>query len=417
MTRTRRKLKRKTPLIILGVLLLVFVAGGVIMACFPEVVPDTITTPGTEGKRLNVLLLGIDARQGETMARSDSMILASYDPKTRQVSLLSIPRDTRVSIPGHGMDKINSASVYGGPDLAMRVVSNLLGIQVKYYVLTNFSGFKDIVNALGGVTLDVEQNMYHEDETDGGVYEISLSKGTQRLNGDKALQYVRYRDYALGDIDRTKHQQKFLMALGKEMLQPSTITKLPRLIPEINRYVKTNLGLSDMVKMASAMKNDENYNMVAQTLPGRPIEIGGVSYWGVDPSEAKQTLAKLFSGEAATEVVLNTPLTGQYAVPETSIQSTSQQDKEGNTADKQQSGTKTQQGQNGSQNTAKPGQTTGGGSGGSSGSGGATVIITPIEPGGSGTGTTTGKPSSGAKTSPDTGTGKTGTSTPSGTTI
>ncbi|NLI12316.1 MAG: LCP family protein [Peptococcaceae bacterium] len=421
MTRTRRKLKRKTPLIICGVLLLVFVAGGIIMTCFPEAVPDTITTPGTEGKRLNVLLLGIDARQGETMARTDTMILASYDPKTKQVSLLSIPRDTRVAIPGHGMDKINSASIYGGPDLSMKVVSSLLGIQVKYYVLTNFSGFKDIVDALGGVTLDVEQNMYHEDETDGGVYQISLSKGVQRLNGDKALQYVRYRDYALGDIDRTKHQQKFLMALGKEMLQPSTITKLPKLIPEINKYVKTNLGVSDMVKMASAMKNNENYNMLAQTLPGRPIDIDGVSYWGVDPAEAKQTLAKLFSGEAATEVVLNTPLTGQYAAPQTtSTQSTSEEDKEGTpAAGKQQAGSKTQQGQSGSSKTTttKPGQTTGNSSGGTSGSGGATVIITPIEPGGSGTGTATGKTPSGSKTSPDTGTGKTGTSDTSGATI
>jgi LCP family protein required for cell wall assembly len=404
-------------------LLLVFVAGGMIMAGNPDWVPDSITTPGTEGKRLNVLLLGIDARQGETMARSDSMILASYDPKTKQVSLLSIPRDTRVAIPGHGMDKINSASVYGGPDLSMKVVSNLLGVPVKYYVLTNFSGFKDIVNALGGVTLDVEQNMYHEDETDGGVYQISLSKGVQRLNGDKALQYVRYRNYELGDIDRTKHQQKFLMALGKEMLQPSTIAKLPKLIPEINRYVKTNLGVSDMVKMASAMKNDENYNMVAQTLPGRPIEVDGGSYWGVDPTEAKQTVAKLFSGEVVTDVVLNTPLSGQYAVPETTTPSTSEQVTEGTPADKQQqAGSKTQPGQTGTKITnTKPGQTTGSGTSGTSGTsgaGGASVIITPIEPGGTtSTDTTTGKTPTGSKTtSPDTETDKTGTSSSSGTT-
>ncbi len=420
MTRTKRKLKRKTPLIICGLLLLVFVAGGIIMAGYPELVPAGIPTPNNDGKRLNVLLMGIDARQGETMARTDSMILASYDPKSKQVSLLSIPRDTRVAIPGHGMDKINSASVYGGPDLSMKVVSSLLGVQVKYYVLTNFSGFKDIVNTLGGVTLDVDQNMYHEDETDGGVYQISLSKGVQRLNGDKALQYVRYRDYELGDIDRTKHQQKFLMALGKEMLQPSTITKLPKLIPEINRYIKTNMGVSDMVKMASAMKNSENYNMVAQTLPGRPIEIDGGSYWGVDPTEAKQTVARLFSGEVATDVVLNTPLSGQYAVPVTTTPSTNEQDTKGTLTDKQQqSDSKTQQGQTGTKTTTtKPGQTTGSGTSGASGAGGAAVIITPIEPGGtSSTGTTTGKTPTGSKTtSPDTETDKTGASSSSSTT-
>jgi LCP family protein required for cell wall assembly len=156
------------------------------------------------------------------------------DTKTKQMSLLSIPRDTRVNIPKYGWDKINAADALGGPELSMKVVSNLLDIPEKYYVQANFNGFKDIVDALGGVTLDVEQNMYHEDETDGGAYEINLKKGVQRLDGDKALQYVRYRDYAMGDIDRTKYQQKFLVALAKEMLQPSTILKLPALVPEIS---------------------------------------------------------------------------------------------------------------------------------------------------------------------------------------
>ena len=88
------------------------------------------------------------------------------------MSLLSIPRDTRVNIPRHGWDKINSAAVYGGPQMSMRVVADLLGIPVKHYVLTNFSGFKDIADALGGVTIDVERNMYHEDITDGGIYRL-----------------------------------------------------------------------------------------------------------------------------------------------------------------------------------------------------------------------------------------------------
>ncbi len=424
MTRTRRKLKRKTPLIVCGLLLFlaVCVAGGIIMAENPELVPEGITIPGIEGKRINVLLLGIDARQGETMARSDSMILASCDPKSDQVSLLSLPRDTRVLIPGHAFDKINSASVYGGPELSMKVVSSLLGVQVKNYVIANFSGFKDIVDTLGGVTLDVEQNMYHEDEEED--LGINLKKGVQRLNGDKALQYVRYRDYELGDIDRTKQQQKFLMALGKEMLQPSTIAKLPKLIPEINRYIKTNLGVSDMVKMASAMKNIENYNMVAQTLPGRPIEIDGGSYWGVDPTEAKQTVAKLFSGEIVTDLVLNTPLSGQYAVPETTKPSTSGQDTEETLTDEQkQSGSKTQPGQSGTRPTPiKPGQTAGNDdsdTSGTSGAGGASVIITPIEPDDeTGTDTTTGKSPTGSKTNgPETGsTGKTQPTDSSGST-
>lgn len=316
MKKTKRRLRRRVPFIICSLLLIALLAAGYYEArkiLSPDGEGITVF-PTPPGKRTNVLLLGIDAREGETMARTDSIIMASIDPKTKQIALLSIPRDTRVKIPGHGWDKINSASVYGGPELTTRVVSDLLGISLKYYVMTNFSGFKDIVDTLGGVTIDVEQNMYHEDITDLDN-EINLRKGLQRLDGDKALQYVRYRDYVQGDIDRTKHQQVFLMALAKEMLQPSTIPKLPKLIPEINKCVKTNLGTGDMVKMASTLKSVEDYNMVAQTLPGRNITIGEGSYWGVDPSEARQMVAKLFDGEITTDIVLNTPLTGQYAPP------------------------------------------------------------------------------------------------------
>jgi len=269
---------------------------------------SSTTAPVSIGQRLNVLLLGIDAREGETNTRTDTIILASVDPKTKQMSLLSIPRDTRVYIPKHGYDRINSAAVYGGPEMTMEVVSDLLGIPLKYYVLVDFNGFKNIVDTLGGVTLEVEQDMYHYDPTDNYAYHIDLKKGLQRLDGDKALQYVRYRGYAMGDIDRTAHQQKFLIALGKEVLQPSTILKLPSLVPTINKYVKTNLSLSDMMKLASAAKSMEDGTFVAQTLPGRPVDIDGISYWGVDPAEAKQMVAKLFKGETTTEVVLTTPL-------------------------------------------------------------------------------------------------------------
>jgi len=393
------------------------------MNIFSPLLPDVITdviTPES-GKRLNVLLLGIDARQGETMARSDSIILASYDPKSKQVALLSIPRDTRVNIPGHGFDKINSASVYGGPELSTKVVSSLLGVPIKYYVLTNFSGFKDIVDALGGVTLDVDQNMYHEDEEED--LGINLKKGVQRLDGEKALQYVRYRDYQFGDIDRTKYQQKFLMALAKEMLQPSTIPKLPKLVTEINKYVKTNMGVSEMIKMASALKDFENYNMVAQTLPGRPIETEGGSYWGVDPAEAKQMVARLFEGETITDIVLNTPLTGQYAVSETPKPvATTTQNTETTPDNKQQSGSKTQQSPDGTKPPSKPG-TSGtsapSGTSDTSGAGGTTVIITPIvpiEPGGeTDTGITPTKPPTGSQTG--TGSGSSGKTGASGTSV
>ena len=386
MDKPKRRLKSKAPFIIIGaVLLIALLAGGIYAAgkiLYPvaEGVPSAVTS----GKRINVLLMGIDAREGETMARSDSIIMASIDPKSKQISLLSIPRDTRVEIPGHGMDKINSASAYGWPELTMKVVSNLVGVPLKNYVMTNFSGFEDIVDVLGGVTLDVEQDMYHPDETDL-ANEIDLSKGLQRLDGKKAIQYVRYRGYVQGDIDRTKHQQIFLMALAKEILQPSTIPKLPKLIAEINKYVKTNMSTSEMVKTASTIKSIEEYKMVSQTLPGRNIQVGDGSYWGVDPTEAKQMVVKLFNGEVSAEIVLSTPLTGQYAPPE----DTAAEEKDALTADaKQKAGAKT--GQSAIIPATKPGTSDSKDSSSSTGSSDSTgpatpsVIITPID---SGTGT------------------------------
>ena len=407
MDKPKRRLKRKAPFIIAGVVLLIALLAGGIYAGGKLIYPAAGGVPSalTSGKRINVLLLGIDAREGETMARSDTIIMASIDPRSKQISLLSIPRDTRVEIPGYGWDKINSASAYGGPELTMKVVSNLVGVPLKNYVMTNFSGFENIVDVLGGVTLDVEQDMYHPDETDL-ANEIDLSKGLQRLDGEKAIQYVRYRGYVQGDIDRTKHQQIFLMALAKEILQPSTITKLPKLIAEVNKCVTTNMSTSEMVKTASTIKSIEEYKMVSQTLPGRNISIGDGSYWGVDPAEAKQLVVKLFNGEVSAEIVLSTPLTGQYAPPEETSTEEEDEDEKALTADaKNPDGSKT--GQSAIRpvtKTDKPGSTgstSGTGSSGSTGSTTPSVIITPID---SGTGTTD-------KTSTDrSGATKTGTS-------
>jgi LCP family protein required for cell wall assembly len=251
--------------------------------------------------RLNVLLLGIDARRGETKARSDSIILASFDPGRRQAALLSIPRDTRVRIPGHGWDKINAATMYGGPDLARAVVGDLLGVQVEYHVLTNFAGFKEIVDTLGGVTIDVEEDMNYYDPADGQV--INLRKGVQHLNGEKALQYVRYRGDPLGDITRTQRQQKFLVALAREMLQPATILKLPRLIPQLRESVDTNLGLSEMLALVRLAQGLENVDLVTQTLPGYFLNLDGVSYWYVDPGRARQVVAELMEGRSTPAVL------------------------------------------------------------------------------------------------------------------
>jgi len=316
------RLRHKARFVFAAVLTLLLLTGsGLFAAGYLNSLPynlgltDTPPEPDSFKGRINVLVMGVDARKGEKMARADTMMLCSVDTEKNLVSILSIPRDTRVRVPGQGWEKINSTTLFGGPSLAMRTVSDLLGgIKVNNYVITNYDGFKDIVDALGGVTIDVKERMYHEDPQDGGIYTINLKPGIQRLNGDKALQFVRYRGYALGDIGRAEQQQKFLSALVKETLQPSTVIKLPSLIMSLNKTVDTNLSLGDMSKLAMAAAKMNNANMVTQTLPGKFLNIDGGSYWEVDPGQARIAIARMFEGQSSDKVVLGetTVVTSMY---------------------------------------------------------------------------------------------------------
>lgn len=303
----KHKLKRKLPLIIFSMLMVAvfFVGYAVATEFFFPKHPGELAK-GKEDKdildkgRLNFLLLGMDARPDETVARTDSVIFVSVDKETNQMSMMSIPRDTRVEIPGHGHDKINAATVYGGPELASKAVSNLLGVPIDYYVLTNFAGFEGIVDAIGGVDYYVDQNMRYYDPMDGT--RINLDKGQQILDGDKALQLVRYRSYPNGDIERSEQQQRFLKVLAQQMLQPSTVTKIHKLVPAINNAVDTNLGLTQMVSLAKAARNLGNAEIVTQTLPGRFAEINGLSYWYVEPADANRAVLALFKGETTDAI-------------------------------------------------------------------------------------------------------------------
>ena len=258
---------------------------------------------GLPADKMNLLLIGVDAQEGEGIARADSIIFASADTTEQRVALMSIPRDTRVQIPRHGTDKINSTTVFGGPDMTRQVVSDLLGVPVPYHVVVDFDGFQDIVDILDGVNIDVERRMYYRDPMAKPPLVIDLQPGMQRLNGEKAMQYVRFRSDGLGDITRTQRQQKFLMALAAEMMKPKTIVKLPKLIPELNKRVDTNLDLKDMVRWAGLARKMNEVQMVSGTLPGTFWDSGGLSYWYVDPKQAKVAMSELIAGNPITNPI------------------------------------------------------------------------------------------------------------------
>lgn len=256
--------------------------------------PQGAETRTTRPPSFTVLLLGSDARPGEKVGRTDTIIVANADGRAGRLAFLSIPRDTLVKIPGHGLDKINAAAFYGGPELTARVVSDLIGMPVRYYVLVRWEGFKNIVDLLGGVTLEVEKDMHYVDYSDGPEYAINLKRGLQHLNGAQALAYVRFRGDALGDISRTERQLKFLSALTREAMRPSTLARLPQLLPELARQVETNLGPRQILAMAQAAHLFAKGEILTQTLPGRFLNKNGVSYWEVDPRQARQVAWALF---------------------------------------------------------------------------------------------------------------------------
>jgi cell envelope-related function transcriptional attenuator common domain len=256
-----------------------------------------------EGERTNILVLGVDARPGQnnTHARSDTMLLVSLDPNLKKVAIVSIPRDTRVKLNG-STDKINSASVYGGPELATKLVGEMMSIKVDYYVEMDFSGFKNIIDTLGGVDIDVPQRMYKPSEG------IDLQPGQQHLDGSQALGFVRFRDYTYGDIDRTQAQQQFLKALSKEVLQAKTVTRLPSLVNELHQCIYTNISISNMLKLAAWAPAFSPEGIYSQTLPGSFYEERDAygeltaSYWVVDQKLAVQVLDALFAGQTLNVV-------------------------------------------------------------------------------------------------------------------
>jgi LCP family protein required for cell wall assembly len=182
--------------LLVGVVFIAFFGMGIglVSLLWPDTTISTASSDANttieDTKRVNILLLGIDARNGETISRSDTIILASIDPELKRVAMVSIPRDTKISgSSAGGMDKINAANVIGGPQLAVSKVEELMGEKIDYYIEVDFKGFKQIIDTVGGVDINVDQKMYKPSEG------INLKPGQQRLDGDGALAFVRYRDY------------------------------------------------------------------------------------------------------------------------------------------------------------------------------------------------------------------------------
>ena len=241
------------------------------------------------GKK-NIVVMGCDIRKDD-VGRSDTLFVVMLDKSKKNAALLSVPRDTRVKIKGHGWDKINAAFAYGGQKLTRETVQDFLGIKINNYVVVDFQGFKGLVDAVGGVDINVEKRMYYYDPYDG--FEIDLRPGMQHMDGKTAMQYVRYRDEE-GDIGRIRRQQKFLMALYKHIASKNIIAKIPGVSKQIMSMVKTDLSLKEMVELGNVMRDMvEKEGLKMFMVPGEPEYIDGISYWIPDIPKMRQKMADM----------------------------------------------------------------------------------------------------------------------------
>jgi LCP family protein required for cell wall assembly len=250
----------------------------------PEPEPEKLDISG----RINILLLGEDDVDGSK--RSDTVAFVAVDVDEHNMRVLSLPRDTRVYIPGHGNQKLNHAYAYGNVELLKATVERFLGTTIHYYVKIDYDNFPSLVDLVGGVDVLVGKAMKYKDRR--GHLDINISEGKQRMDGETALKYVRFRNDAQGDIGRIMRQQQFLKALLHRMYEPENMIRFAALAQEITNTLKPDMRPSLTLQLCSFVKRlDKQTDRIFFTmLPGTPAMIDKLSYWVAEPSAVARFL-------------------------------------------------------------------------------------------------------------------------------
>ncbi|MGG1486457.1 LytR family transcriptional regulator [Peribacillus castrilensis] len=302
MRHEKKKKKKRTWLKVVGIIVLLFILAGGAFAysvwnSLTKTV-DTMHTPidRTTDKRtkdlalsdqepFSMLMLGVDERDGDK-GRSDTMIVLTVNPQKKSVKMLSIPRDTRTEIVGHGtQDKINHAFAFGGAKMSMDTVENFLDIPIDYYMKINMEGFKDIVDAVGGVT--VQNDL---DFTSDGIH---FAKGTHTLNGKEALAYSRMRhDDPSGDFGRQSRQRAIIEAVIKEGASLSSLTKYDEVFDALGNNIQTNLTFDDMMDIQKNYR-DASKSITQSSINGNGTKIDGIYYYIVSDEEKEKVQSEL----------------------------------------------------------------------------------------------------------------------------
>ncbi|MGB3905259.1 MAG: LCP family protein [Anaerolineae bacterium] len=276
----------------------------------PDSVPDW-----SQKERVNILLLGVDQRPREEGPwRSDTMIMVTVDPKSMTAGALSIPRDLYVEIPGYGERRINMAHFLGdaydypgdGPGLTMKTLEYNFGFPIHYYIRINFQGFRETVDYLGGITINVEEEIWDYRYPDGqyGYATVHIPAGVQVMNGRMALQYARTR-HGGTDFDRLRRQLQVLLAIREKALRLELIPRIPILARTMGHTVRTNLQLGEVISLAQIATQidaeDIRFAVIDETMTVPIVLDNGADVLFPKRDKIRQVVDEFFSSPQAAE--------------------------------------------------------------------------------------------------------------------
>lgn len=253
-------------------------------------------TEKVRGNHINFLILATD--KGGLL--TDTIMFASFDKNRKLINIMSLPRDTRVQTKNGGHVKLNA--IYGlgkegkRQDYVIEKVNEILGLPIHYYLVIDPAGFRNVIDILGGVEIDVPMRMYYYDPTQN--LKIDLQKGLQVLDGKKAEQFCRFRSgYASADLGRIDAQQMFIKELFKQKLKPKYILKAKSIFKEISENIDTNIKLGDITKFIPILNAMTSDSIETYTLPGEPRMYGDASFYSYDREEIDALISEKFLNE------------------------------------------------------------------------------------------------------------------------
>ncbi|WP_077075359.1 LCP family protein [Aedoeadaptatus urinae] len=281
-------------------LLIVFI-GGVALHFYTTMGDDSeaknwISDLQNSNEKFQVLLIGVDSLDSKKAknTRSDVMMVLDIDGEKKTASLISLPRDSRVKIKDHGKTKLNHAYAYGKANLALKTVNENFDLDIPYYIVVDYAFVKDVVNIVDGIDVDVPMDMDYEDPSADPPLSIHLKKGHQHLNGDQAMQFLRFRKgYKNADLDRVKAQQAFMAAFVDKVKSSKGILHAPSLLVSYMDNTTSNMPLSKVSRMGLTMLSVGQENLETATIPGTADMIGGLSYYIVDFDGTDQLFRKM----------------------------------------------------------------------------------------------------------------------------